>query len=695
MHESALQIALPFLSAAAATVLALLVVARFQRGPVHWGLAAGLSALAVTQVGNGMALLADPGLAQLQWRRVALAGEMLIPPGLLVFSVAFARSNAKELLEEWKPFLWASGLIALVFLAVLGSERFLSMGVGGAHMLLLGPTGRLFAGVYLTAHVLILGNLEQTFRHANEQARWYIKFPLVGLGLLCMYFVYQMADLLLYSVWHRELGWLSGTVAALACGLIGYGLLRRPIPDVHLYISRKVVSGSLTFLLVGGVLIGTALIASVIHGSGLPGSMMLSALFALVALTGLTFVLLSAHVRHAVARFIERHFFPQRYDYRTRWLEVTETISARGNPEQIAWQAVGLFKGMFGAKTVSIWTVDNFEETAWTRVATHHASATPGRVKDEGAIQSWLDQHDEFQVAATDRRGVPAALEHELAAMDAALVLPLKAGHKPIGWVALGYRASGAAYSHQDRDLMRCIAAQVGDRLQHLLLADRLIMTREMEAFYECSTFFLHDLKNFVATLSLVIQNAERHGRNPEFQQAAMATIASTVRKMTALMGTVAALSRDPSPKVVKLDLNGLVDDVLKSFNGSAPAALVRDAKPVPPVQGDPDQLRQVVLNLVLNAQDAVGPEGRIVLRTEPVGRAAQLIVEDNGCGMDHATMTELFRPFRTTKGRGLGIGLYQCRKILQAHGGVLEVESEKGKGTRFTIRLQEYSRGA
>jgi hypothetical protein len=309
-------------------------------------------------------------------------------------------------------------------------------------------------------------------------------------------------------------------------------------------------------------------------------------------------------------------------------------------------------------------------------------------------IQAWLDRHDEPWIVAADRDTVPALLQHELVVMEAALVLPLKAGQKAIGWVALGGRASGGAYSYQDRDLMRCVAAQVGDRLQHLLLADRLIMAREMEAFYECSTFFLHDLKNFVATLSLVIQNAERHGHNPEFQQAAMTTIGSTVRKMTALTGTVAALSRDPSPKVVQLDLNRLVDDVLKSFNGSAPAALIRDAKPVPPVQGDPDQLRQVVLNLILNAQDAVGPEGRIVLRTEPVGRSAQLIVEDNGCGMDHATMTELFRPFRTTKGRGLGIGLYQCRKILQAHGGVLEVESEKGKGTRFMIRLQGHSRG-
>ncbi|MER3423814.1 MAG: hypothetical protein C4293_11875, partial [Nitrospiraceae bacterium] len=67
----------------------------------------------------------------------------------------------------------------------------------------------------------------------------------------------------------------------------------------------------------------------------------------------------------------------------------------------------------------------------------------------------------------------------------------------------------------------------------------------------------------------------------------------------------------------------------------------------------------------------------------------AWLVVEDNGCGIDSVTMSQLFRPFRTTKGRGFGIGLYQCRKIMEAHRGVLEVESEIGKGTRFLIRLR------
>jgi putative PEP-CTERM system histidine kinase len=509
-----------------------------------------------------------------------------------------------------------------------------------------------------------------------------------------MYFLYQMSDLLLFSVWHPELAWLSGIVTGATCLLIGYGLFYRPLPDVQIYISRKVITGSLSFLLVGGVLVGTGLIASFIRASGLSGSMVLSALFVLLALTGLVFVLLSAHVRHGMSRFVERHFFPHKYDYRTRWLEVTEAVGSGQTPEQIAWRSVDLCKGIFGSKTLAIWMATDLEEGHWARVAAHHIVGTPGQLNDSGGIKAWLERQQEpFEVGQHDGT-LPQVLERELHMTDAVLLIPLKASSHAIGWVALGPHADGSAYSYQDRDLLRCIATQLADRLQHVMLAERLIMAREMEAFYQYSTFFLHDLKNFVATLSLVVQNAEQHGEKQEFQRAAMVTVGSTVRKMTALMGTVAALSRDPKPKLHVLDVNTLVDEVLKGFNGAVGATLIRQAQPVPLVEADPDQLQQVVLNLILNAQDAVGPGGRIILRTETVAQAPQLVIEDNGCGMDHATMAGLFRPFRSTKGKGMGIGLYQCRKILQAHDGTLNVESEQGKGTRFVVRLRAYQAG-
>ena len=91
----------------------------------------------------------------------------------------------------------------------------------------------------------------------------------------------------------------------------------------------------------------------------------------------------------------------------------------------------------------------------------------------------------------------------------------------------------------------------------------------------------------------------------------------------------------------------------------------------------------------MLNARDAVGPKGRIFLHTEHVGRSVVLSVKDNGCGMSSAFLkNSLFRPFQSTKTKGLGIGMFQSRMIVEAHGGSIRVESEMGNGSTFWVSL-------
>ena len=112
---------------------------------------------------------------------------------------------------------------------------------------------------------------------------------------------------------------------------------------------------------------------------------------------------------------------------------------------------------------------------------------------------------------------------------------------------------------------------------------------------------------------------------------------------------------------------------------------LTRDFQPLPRILADREQIQSVVTNLVLNARDALGSGGRIQVRTEHREGRAVLSVMDNGCGMSQAFVKEsLFRPFQSTKKKGLGIGLFQCRAIVQAHGGGMHVETEVGKGTTF-----------
>ena len=109
----------------------------------------------------------------------------------------------------------------------------------------------------------------------------------------------------------------------------------------------------------------------------------------------------------------------------------------------------------------------------------------------------------------------------------------------------------------------------------------------------------------------------------------------------------------------------------------------------VPPLSIDGEQMYKVIENLLINANDAVKQDGRISIATSSNENWAEIAVQDNGYGMSREFIEKsLFLPFQTTKKQGMGIGLYHCKTIIEAHGGRVEVESEEGKGTTFRVRL-------
>jgi len=139
----------------------------------------------------------------------------------------------------------------------------------------------------------------------------------------------------------------------------------------------------------------------------------------------------------------------------------------------------------------------------------------------------------------------------------------------------------------------------------------------------------------------------------------------------------------------VEVDINQLVTEALANLNGTLDAELVTKFDQVPKILADREQLRSVFTNLLLNARDAVGPNGRITLETTRQGDWVALSVSDNGCGMSEDFIkNSLFRPFRTTKKKGLGIGMFQAKMIIEAHSGNIQVESAIGSGTVFRILL-------
>jgi two-component system, NtrC family, sensor kinase len=167
-------------------------------------------------------------------------------------------------------------------------------------------------------------------------------------------------------------------------------------------------------------------------------------------------------------------------------------------------------------------------------------------------------------------------------------------------------------------------------------------------------------------------------------------------QRCSGIVQSLLTFSPRKTAEMSRIRLNPLIRNVMRLLHHklkSYPNEVIRmDLAPVlPTIQGNAAELEQVILNLVLNALDAIGPKGRIIIQSHQSNSGgAVLVVEDDGCGIPPDDLPKLFEPFFTTKpvGKGIGIGLSTCYHIIQAHGGEIMVDSSPEKGSRFTVRL-------
>ena len=135
-------------------------------------------------------------------------------------------------------------------------------------------------------------------------------------------------------------------------------------------------------------------------------------------------------------------------------------------------------------------------------------------------------------------------------------------------------------------------------------------------------------------------------------------------------------------------DVHSIIDDTVRCVTGGVSVSVLNEPGALLQVRIDPNQLQQVLLNLVLNAAQACGSEGEIQIITKAEEGTAVIVVSDTGDGIPASVLRTLFRPFRTTKDGGLGVGLYECKRIVEAHHGTIHVQSENGHGTVVMITL-------
>lgn len=659
-----------------------------------WCFFIGMILLAAERLMDLAADQANSALEVELWLVRATWVKSLIPAFWLGFSLMYARGNAAEFLRRWR---WMLG-IALVVPLVLSfgvAGRLLEHSIAGkVETFRFLEAGKAWLMIVLILTLGVLINLEKTFRTSVGMTRWRIKYMFLGIAMIFGVRIYALSQNLLFSTYDPTLARFTTLGVILGCGLIVIAHFRSGLGKIDLYPSRAVLQGSLTVILAGGYFLIVGVLAQLVAMMGGIASFPAQALVVLIGLVGLTVLLLSDRFRTGLQRFVSRHFHRAEHDFRKIWTEFTRRTSSVLDDVTL---------GMNAAEVVS----ENFHVLSVTvfRTAMEPPALTCLSSTEKQRAHTLLDFDAEW-MSEIRTMGRPFNLEKEQNAWADVLrqhcptkfdhggdrlAIPLVASGKLVGLVVLADRVNGVPYSHEELDLLACIGDQLAAAFLNGALTEKVLQAKELEAFQTVSTFFVHDLKNAANSLNLTLQNLPVHFDDPEFRADAVKTVGRTVERINQMILKLSSLRHDLQLRRVPCRLDLLCAEVIDGIDeekGSG-GIVQRDLQVVPSLDLDRDAIHSVVTNLVVNARESMTGGGAIHVATCMENGRVALSVADEGSGMSADFIkNQLFRPFHSTKTKGLGIGMFQCKKIIESHQGSIGVDSVPGRGTRFTVLL-------
>jgi putative PEP-CTERM system histidine kinase len=671
---------------AATGVLALV---RDIRSPAYRAFAFGMAALTAELILSWLNVRAElPGEA-LRWCRWRLNATAFIPGSWLLFSLSYARENYAEFSKTWKWGIVASFAIPVVLASLCwtdltsGYPRFAG---DGEWITPIGWAGYVIYVVMLLSSVLILANLEKTLLTSFGAIRWQIKFTILGVGILFAARVFTSAQVLLFSATRTDIFALDSVILLLANLLLTISAIRNRLRDVKIFVSQDILHGSLTLLVIGIYLLLVGVIAKVSVYLGISQLLLRNGLIIFIALLGVVVLLLSEKIRYRIRRFIHLNLKRPYYDYQKIWTDFTKKTASLVDINRVCAAIAKTVADTFTTSRVSIWLIDENLNRPSMAASTVFSPSQAEEIEEFASPVLEFMRTRQSPLDIVDSPETAGISSEQLEKAGMRYCAPLTAGGEFIGMLTLGSR-TGGPFSIEDYQLLKTFADQAAGLILNHKLFDSLGRAREVEAMQAVSAFFAHDLKNVASTLSLTLTNLPVHYDNPEFRADALKIMSKSVEKIRTMCSRLSALNRKFELNRCECDLNELVSGTVSNLNLGC--SLVTDLCPVPKASLDSEQIRNVILNLILNASESVDNGAEIVIATGMKGPCLLLSVTDRGCGMSRKFIREcLFHPFKTTKERGSGIGLYQSKMIVEAHGGRIEVLSREGFGSTFTVLL-------
>jgi signal transduction histidine kinase len=626
--------------------------------------------------------------------RLCYVGAIFIPALFFRFTISLLKVNKNKL-------LFSIYILSLIFIILDFTPLFIKDVKPILSFRYYGIPGTIFPlfvisfiGITGYSHYILIQHLKRSEGQVRTQVKYLLLATIIGfLGGVSTFLPNFNVEIFPFGFY----------LISIYVGIISYAIVKHRLMDISIVLKKGTTYALLMLLLFVPSSLLIILFQKLIYGhihylfSGF--------VFSLLLVVAVLFNRIKPHTEKAV----EQLLFKNRYDYRETLGRFSKAMVTILDLQSLSKRIVETITQTMEVEKASLflWNEEKGGYSLFESKNIKMTATTPLLSKND-PLPHYLEKIAEIIIREELAKGANISELNEvtkkMSLLEAEVSIPLILKGELIGMINLGYKFNKDIYSHEDIELLSTLANQTSVAIENARLYEDLKRSKSyirradrLASLGTLTAGLAHEIRNPLVAIKTLIQLLPERLDDEEFRDQFLKIAAGEVDRISSLVNELLEFARPSDPKLELEDIDTILDGMILLVSTETKKKqinIIKDYAPnLPPLHIDREQIKQVFLNILLNAIEATIENGKITVKTrsfmKPGGELyLQIEFNDTGCGIPGEYIEDIFNPFFTTKSTGSGLGLSISNQIIQDHRGYIDVESQLGKGSSFFINL-------
>jgi putative PEP-CTERM system histidine kinase len=562
--------------------------------------------------------------------------------------------------------------------------------------------------------VYLLFSIENKWRFTEGYQKRIGRIFFLGIVPIALFLVVFLIRSMVYKTIIQEYIDFAIVLNGFCYPLLFYSIVTQKLWLERITVSRELIYSSITILFIGSVLIALGLSIYILKLLGITFTHFewVFWIFTVVFIVVLFFS--SSQMRSRISRFINRRFYTLKHDYRQQFFRLHQSYKSFDTIHFPVMDLVDILKYSLYIDKVYIYFLTGKDGNYHLYKERGLAWSEENVIFGDSPLVTMLKSDFIYAdcVKVADLKSGSPILDKErslIGSLGITAFFSIVHQNTLVGILAIK-QSPKTKFGSEDIEIIKVYATSIGNVLFTNKLMRERIEHSQFASFTHIASFIIHDIKNQVATLSLLASNAQTNINNPEFQRSMIKTLQNCTTHLENLVAKFSGLPKKEALDLQQIDVNSVVKEAIENLHLNLMPGITLNTsfESTEPISADKNSLFYVLLNIIKNGLEAMSHNGKLDVRTGNIAtipatlkerfrfsesfmasRKIFISIEDSGMGMNREFLDEkLFQPFITSKDKGIGIGLYQSRMLLEKMGGTIVCDSIVGEGTVFCITI-------